>query len=198
MMASRLPRAGWRAHWPFTRRKGEAMTSEATRGEPGSGVEGHLPHQAVLDGTLRTAGDLRIAGRATGEVHCDGTLTIAEGAHVDARVVAGRLVVAGTLSGEITCCGKLHLLPSARVAGRLTTATLAIEDGARYQGELRMATEEEVPQPTGRGLATRAPAGAPGDALPAALAAQGAAPSKPLRAGGREAVQPNGTGVTGA
>jgi cytoskeletal protein CcmA (bactofilin family) len=174
------------------------MATEAGHGDDGRGDEGLLPPDVALDGTLRTAGDLRITGRAKGELHCDGTLTIAEGARVDAHVVAGRLVVAGALAGEITCCGKLHLLPTARVAGRLTTASLAIEDGARYQGELRMATEEEVPQPTGRGLATRAPAGAPGDALPAALAAQGAAPRKPLRAGGREAVQPNGTGVTGA
>src|SRR3712207_2068333 len=119
MVAIRLPRAGRRARWPFTRRKGEAMVTEAAHGE-----EGLLPHHAVLDGTLRTAGDLRITGRATGELHCEGTLSIAEGAHVDARVVAGQLVVAGTLSGGITCFGKPHLLPTAGVAGALSTPTL--------------------------------------------------------------------------
>ena len=181
MVAIRLPRAGRRARWPFTRRKGEAMVTEAAHGEAGL-----LPDHAVLDGTLRTAGDLRITGRATGELQCDGTLTIAEGAHVDARVVAGQLVVAGTLSGEITCCGKLHLLPTARVSGRLTTATLAIEDGARYQGELRMATEEAAPLPGGRA----------GDA-PAAPAPVATAPAKAPQAGGRQAVQPNGAGVAG-
>ena len=183
-MASRLSRAGWRARWPFTLRKGEAMATDAGHGEARHGGEGLLPPDVVLDGTLRTAGDLRVAGRATGELHCEGTLTIAEGAHVDARVVAGRLVVAGTLSGEITCCDKLHLLPTARVAGRLTTATLAIEDGARYQGELRMATEEAPPRP----------GGVAGDARAEAPAA---APTRGLRAGGRQAVQPNGAGVAG-
>ena len=161
------------------------MATEAGHGEVRHGGEGLLPPDVVLDGTLRTAGDLRVAGRATGELHCEGTLTIAEGAHVDARVVAGRLVVAGTLSGEITCCGKLHLLPTARVAGRLTTASLAIEDGARYQGELRMATEEAAPLPGGLGGA--APA----------MVAPAAAPAKAPRAGGRQAVQPNGAGVAG-
>jgi cytoskeletal protein CcmA (bactofilin family) len=192
MVAMRLPRAGRRARWPFTRRKGEAMVTEAAHGE-----EGLLPHHAVLDGTLRTAGDLRITGRAMGELHCDGTLTIAEGAHVDARVVAGQLIVAGTLRGEITCCGKLHLLPTARVSGRLTTATLAIEDGARYQGELRMATEEAAPQPTGRGAAAGVPT-APGDALAVVTSPQGVVPSRPPRTGGRQAVQPNGAGGPGA
>ena len=100
--------------------------------------------------------------------------------------MAGRLVVAGTLSGEITCCGKLHLLPTARVAGRLTTASPAIEDGARYQGELRMATEEAAPLP----------GGVAGDA-PAAPAPVVTAPVKAPRAGGRQAVQPNGAGVAG-
>ena len=148
--------------------------------EAGHGEEGLLPGDVVLDGTLRTAGDLRIAGRATGELHCEGTLTIAEGAQVDARVVAGRLIVAGTLSGEITCRGKLHLLPTARVAGRLTTATLAIEDGARYQGELRMATAEEALQPAGRGAAEGVPA-----------------PTEQARVAWREAIQPNGAVVEG-
>jgi cytoskeletal protein CcmA (bactofilin family) len=185
-MARRLSRAGWRARWPFTLRKGEAMATEAGHGEARTGDEGLLPPGVALDGTLRTAGDLRVAGRATGELHCEGTLTIAEGAHVDARVVAGRLVVAGTLSGEITCCGKLHLLPTARVAGRLTTASLAIEDGARYQGELRMATEEAAPQ--GTSAAGNTPV-----AVGPAVAAAGKAP----RAGGRQAVEPNGAGVAG-
>ena len=186
MMASRLSRAGWRARWPFTFRKGAAMATEAGHGEAGRGEAGLLPRDVVMDGTLRTAGDLRVAGRATGELHCEGTLTIADGAEVDARVVAGRLVVAGTLSGEITCCGKLHLLPTARVSGRLTTATLAIEDGARYQGELRMATEEAAPQA----------AGAAGDA-PVAVGPAVAAPGKASRASGRQAVQPNSAGVAG-
>ena len=186
MMAIRLPRAGWRARWPFTFRKGGPLATAAGHGDDRRGDEGLLPSDVVLDGTLRTAGDLRVAGRATGELHCEGTLTIAEGAHVDARVVAGRLVVAGTLSGEITCCGKLHLLPTARVSGRLTTASLAIEDGARYQGELRMATEEAAPRPDG----------VAGDA-PAAPAPVVAAPGKAPRAGGRQAVQPNGAGGAG-
>src|SRR5438045_282341 len=103
-MAIGLPRAGRRARWPFSRRKGEAMATEArateaARGEDARGEEGLLPRHAVLDGVLRTAGDLRVTGRAKGELHCDGTLTIAEGAQVDAHVVAGRLVVAGALAG---------------------------------------------------------------------------------------------------
>ena len=168
------------------------MATEVARGE-----EGLLPHHAVLDGVLRTAGDLRVTGRATGELQCEGILTIAEGAHVDARVVAGQLIVAGTLSGEITCCGKLHLLPTARVAGRLTTATLAIEDGARYQGELRMATEEAAPWPTGREAAEGAPAG---DVTPpdAPTEPPATAPTKQARAGGREATRPKAAVVTGS
>jgi cytoskeletal protein CcmA (bactofilin family) len=151
--------------------------------------------QAVLDGVLRMAGDLRITGRAKGELHCDGTLTIAEGAQVDAHVVAGQLIVAGTLAGDITCCGKLRLLPTARVTGRLITAALAIEDGARYEGELRMASEEEVSQPAGQAAGADLTVAAPDAAVLAAP--QPAARTNQHQAGAGEAARLNGAGAQG-
>ncbi len=117
---------------------------EGTTSPNGTSEEESIIAQGtVSDGTLHSAGNLRIQGQAKGEIHCAGTLTIEEGARVDARVVAGQITVAGTLTGEITCHGRLQLLPSGRLAGRTATATLAIQEGAIYEGELRMANGAE-------------------------------------------------------
>ncbi len=121
-----------------------AQPWEGTAAPDGPSVEGSIiAPGAVSDGALHSAGDLRIQGQAKGEIHCAGTLTIEEGAWVDARVVAGQITVAGTLTGDIMCHGRLQLLSSGRVVGRTATATLAIQEGAIYEGELRMANGAE-------------------------------------------------------
>ncbi len=107
------------------------------------GEELVIGHRTMFDGVLRTAGNLRVAGEATGDLSCEGTLAIEEGGRVHARIVAAQITVAGTLSGEITCLGTLHLLATGRVLGRLTSAALTVQEGARYEGELRMTNIDE-------------------------------------------------------
>ncbi len=122
-----------------------------------SGEESMIDRNSAFDGVLRTARNLRIEGQAKGELHCDGTLYIEEGAQVDARVIAANVAVAGTLNGEITCRGRLQILPSGRVTGRVATAALVIQEGAIYEGELRMSNIDEEPAGAAGTTATTAP-----------------------------------------
>ncbi len=97
-----------------------------------------------FDGTLRTAGDLRIEGQVTGQVECQGTLIVAEGATLDAGVIAADIIVSGTLSGTITCHGRLDVRDTGVVRGRVETGRLAIQEGGIYEGHLTMLTADEV------------------------------------------------------
>lgn len=129
------------------------MSAGATMrgGESFTGVEGEesvVDRGSAFDGVLRTARNLRVEGQTKGEVYCDGTLYVEEGAHVDARVVCANITVSGTLNGEITCHGKLQIMPTGRVSGRVATAALIIQEGAIYEGELRMSNLDED-QPIG-------------------------------------------------
>lgn len=114
----------------------------------GSGEESTIDRSSAFDGVLRTARNLRVEGQAKGEVYCDGTLYIEEGGQVDARVVSANITVAGGLTGEILCQGKLQILPTGRVTGRVATASLVIQEGAIYEGELRMSNLDEEPPST--------------------------------------------------
>lgn len=125
----------------------------------GGGEESTIDRSSAFDGVLRTARNLRVEGQAKGEVYCDGTLYIEEGGQVDARVVSANITVAGGLTGEILCQGKLQILPTGRVSGRVATASLVIQEGAIYEGELRMSNLDEEPPST---LDTRPPLGAGG------------------------------------
>lgn len=95
-----------------------------------------------FDGAFHSSRDLRIEGQAKGTIECQGTLHIAQGATIDAKVDAENITVAGDLDGEITCRGRLQILPSGRVRGKINTVTLVIHEGAFYEGQLDMATPE--------------------------------------------------------
>lgn len=96
-----------------------------------------------FDGTYHSTRDLRIEGQVKGTIECRGTLHIAQGANINARVEADNISVAGELEGEITCRGKLQLLPSGRVRGKINTVTLVIHEGAFYEGELEMSAPDQ-------------------------------------------------------
>jgi cytoskeletal protein CcmA (bactofilin family) len=91
-----------------------------------------------FDGTFQSSRDLRVEGQVKGTITCQGTLHVAQGANVNARVDAENISVAGELEGEITCKGRLQILPSGRVRGKIETATLVINEGAFYEGQLEM------------------------------------------------------------
>ncbi len=93
-----------------------------------------------FDGTFNLTRDLRVEGQVKGTITCQGTLFVAQGANVNATVDAENITVAGDLDGEVVCRGKLQILSTGKVRGKLTTASLVINEGAIYEGELVMET----------------------------------------------------------
>jgi cytoskeletal protein CcmA (bactofilin family) len=101
----------------------------------------YLDRHTTVEGTLRSAKDLRIEGRVEGEIVCDGKLTVAEGAVVQARIEAAEVLISGNVQGDVHSHGGLKLLPTAVIRGSSTAARITIEDGATYEGELHMTTD---------------------------------------------------------
>jgi cytoskeletal protein CcmA (bactofilin family) len=97
-----------------------------------------VDRHSSIEGTFATKRDLRIEGEMRGTLRCQGLLYVAEGADVDATVEAANIAVAGQLRGSITCHGKLQIMPTGRVIATVVTETLVINEGAIYEGDLRM------------------------------------------------------------
>ncbi len=148
--------------------EGGMTLSDEIRGE-----ESIIDRSSMFDGTLRTSRNLRIEGQARGELYCDGTIYIEEGAQVDAKIVAANVTVSGSLTGQVTCHSRLQIMPTGRVSGRVATASLIIQEGAIYEGELRMSNLDEEP----------VPGGAPTIAVSSGAVNQGPTPYRPARRG---------------
>jgi cytoskeletal protein CcmA (bactofilin family) len=101
-----------------------------------------IDRNSIFDGTFHTSRDLRVEGEVKGTIDCKGTLFVASGATVGARVEADNVTVAGDLNGEVRCRGRLQIMPSGKLRGKVVTQTLVINEGAFYEGQLEMAPGE--------------------------------------------------------
>ncbi len=102
------------------------------------GPESVIDAAAFVDGRLHVGTHLRIEGEARGEIECEGTLTIMDGAQVAAQIRAVNAVLGGTVTGDLTCCHRLEVLPTGRVAGTISTGTIVIQAGGIVEGRLQM------------------------------------------------------------
>ena len=97
-----------------------------------------VDRHSTFDGNFRSERDLRVEGELKGNVTCEGTLFVSEGATIAATVQAEHVTVAGELTGEVRCRGRLQILPSGRVRASVSTGSLVIQEGAIYEGQLEM------------------------------------------------------------
>ncbi|MGH2533093.1 MAG: bactofilin family protein [Thermomicrobiales bacterium] len=129
-----------------------------------------IDRHTTVDGTFQANRDVRIEGVVKGTIECQGTLFVAQGANVTAKVEAENVTVAGDLNGEVNCRGRLQIMPSGRLRGKVATLTLVVNEGAFYEGQLEMAP------PDGRVAGGPAPRTLPtSNARPVAMPSQATA-----------------------
>jgi cytoskeletal protein CcmA (bactofilin family) len=100
-----------------------------------------VPTRSVIDGWLTITGDLRsegevqVDGRIHGDISC-AHLTVGRDAIIDGNVTAEEVVVRGNVKGVIRA-NRVILQDSARVESEVFHKTLAIEEGAQFEGRSR-------------------------------------------------------------
>lgn len=104
--------------------------------------ESRVDRDSHFNGLYETRQDLRIEGLAEGEIQCEGTLTVAEGARVKAKVTASTITIAGELEGEAICRGVFQIMPTGQVEATVSARRLIVQEGGFYNGQFSMITEE--------------------------------------------------------
>lgn len=88
-------------------------------------------------GRLKCSGDMLIDGHFSGEISVNGTLFVGKSAVIEATVGAGHIVAQGKIRGKIRA-KKLEISAEGRVIGDILTSSLEMDDGAVFQGNVRM------------------------------------------------------------
>jgi cytoskeletal protein CcmA (bactofilin family) len=93
---------------------------------------------AKLEGTVVSAGSLRIDGQVKGQIQADGDVTLSPQSQVDADIRAQNVSVAGRFKGNVVVKGKAHLARGGRIEGNITSKTLVVEEGGVFHGQSMM------------------------------------------------------------
>ncbi len=92
-----------------------------------------------LSGEIRFIDMIRLNRHFAGSVYSEqGTLMVDSAAVIDADVEVGIAVIGGTVNGHIIAHQRVELGPTAKIYGNIWTRSLAIQNGAIFEGVCRM------------------------------------------------------------
>lgn len=89
-------------------------------------------------GDLETEGVVRVEGRVRGTVRAAAQVLVAVGAVIEGDLHTQEAVVAGTVTGAIVARERIELQGTAVVSGDIHTPRIAIVEGAKVSGEVKM------------------------------------------------------------
>jgi cytoskeletal protein CcmA (bactofilin family) len=110
---------------------------------------------AKLEGTVVSAGSLRIDGQVKGQINADGDCSLSPQSQVEADIRAQNVSVAGRFKGSIMVKGRAEITRGGRVDGNITCKALVIEEGAIFQGQSVM--DQQAAQAGAQQQAAKAP-----------------------------------------
>jgi cytoskeletal protein CcmA (bactofilin family) len=123
--------------------KPEAPKVEAPPPPAPAALVGHLYKGSRVSGQLSFQGPARIDGAVDGEIHCEGILTIGEGAEVRAKISGQTVVIRGKVEGNVTAKEKVELVAPARLIGNIDTPRLIMTEGVVFDGDCAMGVAKQ-------------------------------------------------------
>ena len=121
---------------------GAGSSSGGTSSSPG-GLSAFIDQGSEFEGKLSFRDTVRIDGRFRGEIASENTLIVGESGEIHANIRSSTVVVSGLVEGDIHASRKVILHKTARVQGNIETPSLAVEDGAEMNGNIKMTGGEK-------------------------------------------------------
>jgi cytoskeletal protein CcmA (bactofilin family) len=124
---------------------------------------------AKLEGTVVSAGSLRIDGQVKGQINADGDVILSPQSQVEADIRAVNVTVAGRFKGNLFAKQTAELARGGRVDGNINSKSLIVSEGAVFNGQSTMDQGGGAPAQAGGGnaQASQSQPAAGGSAQPA-------------------------------
>jgi cytoskeletal protein CcmA (bactofilin family) len=106
--------------------------------DDGSGSSAFLGKGTRIAGKITFEGPARIEGTVEGEIAAQDTLTIGDGAVVNAQITGSTVIIHGRVTGDVTARKRLEIRAPARVMGNITSPSLVIHEGVVFEGQCTM------------------------------------------------------------
>jgi cytoskeletal protein CcmA (bactofilin family) len=121
-----------------------------------------------IAGPLSGKDDLEVHGTVDGPVRGEASVTIAAGARIGGEVRGRDVIIGGELAHPVFATASVHLLATAVMTADIESPRLAIDDGAVFDGQIRMRKKAPAAAQTSTATTSVTPPLAPHVAVPAA------------------------------
>ena len=108
------------------------------------GLTAFIDQGSEFEGKLSFKDTVRIDGSFTGEIRSENTLIVGETGEIQATIHSKSVMISGTVVGDVYASQRVTLHKTARVQGNMETPCLAIEDGAVFNGQIKMMRPEQA------------------------------------------------------
>lgn len=95
-----------------------------------------------VEGTFVSFGDVIVKGEVSGSVETKNNLRVEKGALINADVGAKNAYISGEIKGNVKVDEKVVLTRTAKISGDISCQSIAIEEGAIFNGRCQMKKEE--------------------------------------------------------
>jgi cytoskeletal protein CcmA (bactofilin family) len=98
----------------------------------------------VLEGNIETLGNLRIEGKAIGNVKSKSKIALGDSSIVEGNIIAQNAEIAGEVKGTLEVSDLLILKSGSVIHGDIITNRIIIESGASFNGQCKMGAVKEI------------------------------------------------------
>jgi cytoskeletal protein CcmA (bactofilin family) len=117
---------------------------------PSGALTAFIDQGSSFEGKLSFKDTVRIDGRFTGEIASENTLIVGETGEVEATIRSRTVMISGSVAGDVSASRQLVLHKTARLEGNIETASLVIEPGAVFNGQVKMARPDAAAKDSAR------------------------------------------------
>jgi cytoskeletal protein CcmA (bactofilin family) len=98
----------------------------------------------TIVGDMETEGVVKVEGKVRGTIRGASQVIISPGAVIDGDVHTREAIVAGEVHGAIRATDRVELQATGSVAGDITTPRIAVLEGGRISGAVKMEVETQT------------------------------------------------------
>ena len=112
--------------------------SDSAKTEGGTSSINLIGAGTVVEGDIKSNGDLRIDGNVIGNIISKSKVVVGATGSIDGNVTSQNADVSGSIKGKVTVNELLFLKSSANIQGDIVTGKLVVEVGATFTGTCNM------------------------------------------------------------
>ncbi len=125
----------------FSKKKDESQATFVNKGNSSQKGITHLGKNLLIKGTISGDDNLRIEGNLEGDIQLRSTLSIGQTAKIKGQIKADVINASGFIDGKLEGKSKIHLDQTSRIDGLITTPKLSVQEGAVFNGEIKMSAK---------------------------------------------------------